>query len=163
MALTEEDRPVDHTVDPWADELVALYRERHVAMVRLAYLSTGDRAAAEEIAHDAFVAVQRNWAGVRDPASYLRTAVVNRTRSWGRRHQLERRFQHPPAASAALEADELWDALARLSPRRRIAVVLRYYADLPDDEIAAILDCRPATVRTLLHRALHDLRQEIER
>jgi RNA polymerase sigma factor (sigma-70 family) len=163
MALTEEDRTMDATVDPWADELVTLYRERHVAMVRLAYLLTGDRAAAEEIAHDAFVAVQRNWAGVRDPASYLRTAVVNRTRTWGRRHQLERRFQHQPPGATALEADELWDALGRLSPRRRAAVVLRYYADMPDDEIAVALGCRPATVRTVIHRALHDLRQEIER
>jgi RNA polymerase sigma factor (sigma-70 family) len=170
MALTTGDvRPEQEPVAPvapvapWPDALVALYRERRVPMVRLAYLLTGDRAIAEEVVHDAFVAVHRNWAGVRDAPSYLRTTVVNRCRSWGRRHQRERGHPLPLAETAGLEADELWDALGRLSPRRRAAVVLRYWADLPDAEIAAALGCRPSTVRTVLHRALHDLRQEIER
>jgi RNA polymerase sigma factor (sigma-70 family) len=162
MALTTE-RADAPTAVPWPDDLVALYRDRHVPMVRLAYLLTSDRAVAEEVVHDAFVAVHRNWAAVRDANSYLRTAVVNRCRSWGRRHQRERGHPLPHAQTTGLEADELWDALERLAPRRRAAVVLRYWADLPDDEIAAALGCRPATVRTLLHRAMHDLRQEIER
>lgn len=57
--------------------------------------------------------------------------------------------------------DEMWDALAQLDPRRRAAVVLRFYEDLPDGEIAVLLGCRPATVRTLIHRAMRDLRREL--
>jgi RNA polymerase sigma factor (sigma-70 family) len=67
------------------------------------------------------------------------------------------------AAFAHQEPDELWDALATLSPRQRAAIVLRFYEDLPDDEIAQVLGCRPATVRTTVHRGLAALRKEIER
>jgi RNA polymerase sigma factor (sigma-70 family) len=56
---------------------------------------------------------------------------------------------------------ELWDILDRLSERQRTAVVLRYYADLPESEIAAILHCRPSTVRSLVQRALTRLREEL--
>jgi len=61
-----------------------------------------------------------------------------------------------------LGADELGDALAALPTRQRAAVVLRYYADLPDADIARTLRCRPGTVRSLIHRALADLRKTIE-
>jgi RNA polymerase sigma factor (sigma-70 family) len=94
---------------------------------------------------------------------YVRTAVVNRCRSWGRRQRLEHDRRPAPPDPAGLDADELWDALLRLEPRRRAAVVLRFYLDLPDAEIAELLGCRRATVRTSIHRALHTLRQEIDR
>ncbi len=130
--------------------------------VRLAYLLTGDRGAAEELVQDAFLATAARWEAVREPAAYVRAAVVNRCRSWGRRRAVERRHPTGPAPTASLDADELWDALQRLDPRRRAAVVLRFYDDVPDHEIAGILGCRPTTVRTIVHRALKDLRKEIE-
>src|SRR3546814_14609192 len=74
---------------------------------------------------------------------------------------MERRHLPVPAAPAELRADELWDALGRLDDRRRAAIVLRFYDDLPDETIAKILGCRPATVRTALHRRLKALRREI--
>ncbi|MEZ5204707.1 MAG: sigma-70 family RNA polymerase sigma factor [Acidimicrobiales bacterium] len=102
----------------------------------------------------------------RAPRTYLRTAVVNATRDWGRHQQIVRK--HRRSVEQALrpavgthEPDELWDALARLDDRRRRAVVLRFYLDLPDPEIAELLGCRPGTVRTLIHRALRDLRREV--
>ena len=67
-----------------------------------------------------------------------------------------------PPEPAVLGADELWDALGRLDERRYTAIVLRFYEDLPDAEIAAVLGCRPATVRTLVRRGLAALRKEIE-
>jgi RNA polymerase sigma factor (sigma-70 family) len=94
---------------------------------------------------------------------YVRTAVVNRCRSWGRRRRLEHERRPAPSEPTPFHADELWDALLRLDPRRRAAVVLRFYLDLPDTEIAELLGCRRATVRTSIHRALRTLRQEIER
>ena len=151
-------------VTDWDAGLVALYEARYRDLVRLAYLLTGSVEVAEEIVQDAFVAARSSWGNVREPFAYLRSAVVNRTRTWGRRLQLERR--HARAAEEAtvgLEADELWDALAVLNQRQRAAVVLRFYEDLPDDEIATLLGCRPATVRTAIHRALAALREEIDR
>ena len=68
-----------------------------------------------------------------------------------------------PAPDAALGADELWDALATLPDRQRTAIVARYYLDLPDTDIADLLGCRPATVRTAIHRGLATLRPEVPR
>ncbi|MEO6121219.1 MAG: SigE family RNA polymerase sigma factor [Acidimicrobiales bacterium] len=148
---------------PWAGPLVELYRERYQPMVRLAYLLTGDRTAAEELVQDAFVSVHRSWPRVTSPPAYLRTSVVNACRSWGRRRTLEAVRRPQPAEPAFLVADELWDALGRLPERQRAAIVLRFYEDLPDADIAAALGCRPGTVRTAIHRGLAALRTEVQR
>jgi RNA polymerase sigma factor (sigma-70 family) len=147
----------------WDDALVRLYEEHYDGLVRLAYLVSGEAGRAEEVVQDAFLKAQRSWARVRDPLPYLRTAVVNGCRSLGRRQQLERRRRPDPPEPAVLVADELWDALATLAHRQRAAIVLRFYCDLPDRDIAAALGCRPATVRTSVHRGLATLRREIER
>jgi RNA polymerase sigma-70 factor (sigma-E family) len=145
----------------WDEPFVDLYRDRYDAMVRLAYLLTGDRAAAEELTQDAFVAVHRNWGRASNPPAYLRTAVVNACRSWGRRKVLERDRRPAPPEPSMLAADELWDTLLTLPERQRTAVVLRFYEDLPDAEIADVLGCRQGTVRTLVHRALAALKEEL--
>src|SRR5262249_33543362 len=140
-----------------------LYREQYVALARLAYLLTDDAGRAEEVVQDAFLHAHRAWAEVREPLPYLRATVVNGCRSLGRRDRVAR--AHPPAASApAAQAPAgLWDAIARLPERQRAVTVLRYYADLPHRDIAALLGCPTATVRTALRRALARLREEIER
>ena len=141
-----------------------LFRARRDASIRLAVFLVGDMAAAEEIVQDAFLEVVRRWDRLDNPAGYLRTAVVNRCRNHFRRLELIRR--HPiPMPQLHVEApdyDELWAALAKLPTRRRAAVVLRYYEDLPIGEIARLLDCRPGTVSSLLHRGLADLRKVVE-
>lgn len=147
----------------WAPALVDLYEARYTALVRLAYLLTGSPAVAEELVQEAFISTHRGWERVRQPAAYVRTAVVNGVRSWGRRAQLEDVRRPTSTAFAHQEPDELWDALATLLPRQRAAIVLRFYEDLPDDEIARLLGCRPGTVRTAVHRGLAALRKEIER
>lgn len=148
--------------EAWPDGLVALYAERRVALVRLAYLLTSDREVAEEVVHDAVLALRPRWDGIADPPAYLRTAVVNRCRSWLRRQRTARAYDPPRVEDPGLGADELWDALATLGDRHRTAIVLRFYEDLPDAAIAEALGCRPATVRTLVRRGLHALRKEIE-
>jgi RNA polymerase sigma factor (sigma-70 family) len=147
----------------WDDDLVRLYERHYDDLVRLAYLVSGQADRAEEVVQDAFVQTQRHWARVRDPLPYLRTAVVNGCRSLGRRLVLERARRPRPPDPAELGADELWDALATLTDRQRAAVVLRFWCDLPDAEIAAALGCREPTVRTSVHRALAKLRKEIDR
>lgn len=150
------------SADGWHPALIRVYEERYGDFVRLAYLITGQAAIAEEIVQDAFIASHRSWDGIRDPAPYVRAAVVNRCYSWGRRHKLERERRPPPDDPAELVADEMWDALATLNDRQRAAIVLRFYLDLPDKEIADILGCRVATVRTAIHRGLRALRKVLE-
>jgi RNA polymerase sigma-70 factor (sigma-E family) len=145
------------------DEFVALYRDRYEAMVRLAYLMTGSRAIAEELVQDAFVSVHRSWARATQPSAYLRASVVNACRSWGRRRTLELVRKPPPPDAPTLVADEMWDVLQTLPDRQRTAIVLRFYEDLPDEEIAAVLGCKVATVRTAVFRGLEKLRKQVER
>ena len=145
----------------WDPRLVEIYERRAVDFVRLAYLLTGDRAAAEELTHDVFIATHAAWARVDKPEPYVRKALVNACRSCFRRRDVEQRHRPSPPEPTMLAADELWDALNRLPYRRRAAIVLRFYEDLPDAEIARALGCREPTVRTIVHRALADLRREI--
>jgi RNA polymerase sigma-70 factor (ECF subfamily) len=87
-------------------------------------------------------------------------AVVNRCRNHLRRASLERRLRpEPPLAVTGPELDETWQQLRRLTPRRRAAIVLRFYADLRVDEVAEVLGCRPGTAASLIHRGLADLRE----
>ena len=146
--------------------LVDLYRERYDPMVRLAYLLVGDRSVAEELVQDSFVKVHHHWPDVEHPKAYLRTTVVNSCRSWGRRHTRERDHQQrrlEAVPDPELVTDEMWDILATLPEKQRTAIVLRFYEDLPEAEIAAVLGCRPNTVRTLVHRGLAALRKEVAR
>jgi RNA polymerase sigma factor (sigma-70 family) len=141
-----------------------LFRSRWGPSVRLATVLTSDRAVAEELVQEAFLEVMQRWDGVDNPEGYLRTVVVNRCRNHQRRMGVTRRRTPPPPPLTvdAPELDGVWTALARLQPRRRTALVLRYYEDLPIDEIARLLECRPGTVSSLLHRGLADLRKVLD-
>jgi DNA-directed RNA polymerase specialized sigma24 family protein len=161
MTIVRLDTPP--AVPAWDDALVAVYEEHFASLVRMAYLVSGRADQAEEVVQDAFVRTHRAGSRVRVPLPYVRTAVLNGCRSLGRRQKLERDRCPAPPDPVALGADELWDALATLTDRQRAAIVLRFYLDLPDAEIAAALDCREATVRTSVFRALAKLRKEIER
>ena len=148
---------------PWDADLVRVYHDRYRDLVGLAYLITSQAAVAEEIVQDAFIAAHRSEVRIRDPYAYVRTAVVNRCYSWGRQVVRERERDQRPPDPAEMAPDEMWDALATLKDRQRVAIVLRFYEDMPDERIAEILDCRPATVRTAIHRGLWSLRRVIDR
>jgi RNA polymerase sigma factor (sigma-70 family) len=137
-----------------------LYRTHWDPMVRLATLLVDRPAVAEELVQEAFVRVERAYDRLDAPVAYLRAAVVNRCRSYLRRVSLERRHRlETPLEVTGPELDETWQQLRRLTPRRRAAIVLRYYADLRIDEVAEILGCRPGTAASLIHRGLADLRE----
>lgn len=146
------------------DGVEGLFRLRRDASVRLAALLVGDVGMAEEIVQDAFLEVHRRWDDLDNPAAYLRVAVVNRCRNQQRRRATARRRAQPQVDLGVHdpEHDELWAVLARLPARRRAALVLRYYEDLPVAEIAVLLGCRPRTVSSLLHRGLSDLRKVLD-
>ena len=135
-------------------------------MVRMATLLVGSAAIAEEVVQDAFASVSKCWDGLRRPGAYLRTSVVNGCAQVLRRRSIEDRHRAPRLEVADDESLErlldLRAALNRLTDRQRIVVVLRYFVDVPDHEIAEVLGVRPATVRSLVHRALAVLRRELE-
>lgn len=145
----------------WPEGLVAAYQDHWLDLTRLGYLLSGDRGTAEEVVQDAFLRTLAAWPRVAAPLPYLRTCVVNGVHDRGRRKAVAERRAERPVDHSVDHPDELWDALERLDLRRRSAIVLRFYADLPDADIAQILGCRPATVRTLVHRGLRDLRREL--
>jgi RNA polymerase sigma factor (sigma-70 family) len=131
-------------------------------LVRLAHLITGCNSVAEDVVHDVFVAVYRKWGRIDDPHGYLYRAVVNRSRSVLRRRVLEAKHASDSSAKELPpDLDEVWIALSRIPAKRRAALVLRYYADLPVDDIAAIMGVRPATVRSLIHRGYMSMRKEL--
>lgn len=141
-----------------------VYRREYDAMLRLAHLITGSAEAAEDVVQESFVRLCRNWERAAQPGAYLRTVVVSRCRSWQRRRFVERQARpRLPAHRVDAEARELLDALARVSARQRAALVLRFYADMSEAEIADVLGCRPGTVKSLVHRGLRTLEGMIER
>ena len=157
MGVTPSTRAEPHT-----DAFTLLYRSQRDRLGRVAYLMTGQAAVAEDLVHDAFVRLHRHRGTVEQPAAYLRTILVNLCLAWRDRTAMAR--QREPRSGGWVEQpeiDETWELLASLPRDQRVALVLRYYEDLPVDEIAVVMSCRPATVRTRIHRALSKLRKEM--
>jgi RNA polymerase sigma-70 factor (sigma-E family) len=161
-----------------ADEAVShLFVAHYRALVRLATLLLHDPGAAEEVVQDAFVALHGHWRRVRDADKalpYLRATVVNRCRSALRHRKVVR--QHlaaaappPDAPSAeatvlrAARAEEVVVALRALPARQREALVLRYYADLSEGEIAEAMGCSRGAVKSHTSRGMAALREVLER
>ena len=139
-----------------------LYRREQPELVRLAALLVGSPDVAADLVQDCFVRLHPRWDQVGDHRAYLRRSVVNACHSHHRRLRVRRRTDLRPAEPVELGARELSDALASLPQRQRAALVLRFYAGLPDADIAEALGCRPGTVASLIHRGLASLREVIE-
>jgi RNA polymerase sigma-70 factor (sigma-E family) len=150
------------TVGGAAATFGGFYSDHYAELVRLATLLSGSSDAAPDLVQDCFVRLHGRWESVREPLPYVRRSVVHACASHHRRNAVVRRNPPPEPPVAELGADELEDALAALPARQRAAVVLRYYGDLPDADIARALRCREGTVRSLVSRALADLRKVIE-
>lgn len=140
-------------------------------LVALAYVMTGSQEEAQDVVHDVFVRLLRtDLAGVADLRSYARRAVTNECATWGRRLARSARRSRQLRAEwdrvLSTQPDpfgriEVLSAMTALSARQRAAMVLRYYLDWDDAAIAETLNCAPATVRTLISRALKRLRTEL--
>jgi len=147
-----------------------LYAAHAPDAVRLAYLLTGDRHLADDLVHEAFVRLFGRFRDLRNPdafGAYLRTTVVNLARSYFRRRRVERTYveregrEPRPAAVEPERGDELWEALQRLRPRQRAAIVLRYYEDLTEARTAEVLGCAVGTVKSLVSRGIDHLRRDL--
>jgi RNA polymerase sigma-70 factor (sigma-E family) len=159
--------------EPARDLVGALFRAHAVGLVRTAVLLLGDQASAEDVVQDVFARLQRSPGRLRatdNPVPYLRRAVINGCRSVHRsrrRARLLRMPQDPPvwSAEAAVLAGEdrraVLAAVARLTGRQREVLVLRYYAGLADQEIAAALQVSRGTVSSTISRALGTLAREL--
>lgn len=147
---------------------------RGSTLLRFAYLLTGDRHLAEDLVQEVLSRVHRRWhrmTHVEHPDAYLRTAIVRQFLSWRRRRasqeaSLDALPEQPDAAPdhAGVHAvrDEMWRLLANLPRKQRAVLVLRFYEDLPDDQIAEAVGCRQVTVRTHASRGLARLRQLLQ-
>jgi len=153
-----------------ADRMAEIYERSAPGGFRLAYLLTGDRAIAEDLVQEAFLRFVGRLHYLRDPEAfdgYIRRTIVNLSNDAFRRRAMERAYlerrtaelreDHTDRDVAAYQS--MRAALLTLPPRQRAAIVLRYYEDLHESQIADLLRCRPATVRSLVARGLEALRQ----
>lgn len=137
---------------------------------RVGFLLTGSWDQAEELAQEAMARTYAVWPRVRRyqrPAAYARKVLVNRHRSVLRRAVVEARHLVTSPPQDRHEPDfggddlVLWQALQQLSSRQRAGVVLRYYLDLPEAEVARLLGVPLGTVKSLVHRGLARLRDQL--
>jgi RNA polymerase sigma-70 factor (sigma-E family) len=146
--------------------LADLYRDHRMRMVRLAVLLVDDPSTAEDVVQEAFTGLHRHWASLRDEAAavaYLRTAVVNSSRSVLRRRRTARDYVPPHQVNArsaeslamlSAEHQAVVDALGILPPRQREVLVLRYYGGMSEAEIADATGISRGTVKSTASRAL---------
>ena len=166
MHLHSPARERDLRDEPDAEAaLTDLYRLHALRLIRLGYVMLGDRQAAEDVVQDAFAGLYRRWGRLADHAKapqYLRSSVLNGCRSAIRRNRPGMEVLDFDPAVVSAEADVLageqqrvlMRAIRRLPQRQRVALVLRFYLDEPDAEIARLMGIRESTVRSTTHRAL---------
>jgi DNA-directed RNA polymerase specialized sigma24 family protein len=166
---TKEDATANPELDSGSDpaSFEAFYLASYESLVRLAFILTSSREIAEDLVQDSFVRLHRHYDNVESPDRYIRRTVVNASRSHFRRAGRERDkrpllYVVPGAGDGPGTSGELNDVLLTLPYRQRAAVVLRFYSDLSENEIAEILVCRPGTVGSLIHRGLERMRRAIE-
>ncbi|MBO3751820.1 SigE family RNA polymerase sigma factor [Streptosporangiaceae bacterium NEAU-GS5] len=155
------------------DETVSgLYAEHALGLTRLAVIMVGDRESAEDVVHEAFLGLHRRFGALKDRGKalvYLRSSVINNARTVLRRRRLPLfRAYEPPvwsaesAAMLGVERREVMEALHRLPQRQREALVLRYYAELSEEETAQVMGISRGTVKSTTSRALDALGRLLE-
>jgi RNA polymerase sigma-70 factor (sigma-E family) len=174
MGVSDQRADVD-AVQLRPGSLEDLYVRHLPESKRLAFLLTRDAASAEDLAQEAFIKVAGRLRDLRSPSAfdaYLRRTVVNLCMSYHRREKVSRTYTERERARAAGRApaselpdvettDEIRTALADLPARQRAAVVLRFYADLTEAQIADSLGCSVGAARALVFRGMETLRNQI--
>ena len=157
----------------WA--VMELYSLHHRGLVRLAVLLVRDIPTAEDVVQDSFVAMHGGWQRLRDAESalaYLRQAVLNRSRSVLRHRAVVEKYPEKPSpdmpsaehgALVRLERSAVVAALRKLPGRQREAIVLRYYADLSEAQVAAAMGISCGAVKSHTARGMAALRTDLER
>ncbi|OLT11422.1 RNA polymerase subunit sigma [Actinomadura sp. CNU-125] len=146
------------------ESFAAFVAARSGSLIRTAYVLAGNQHAAEELLQNALAKTAARWTRVRDnPEGYVRRAMYNEQATrWrrGRRESVVAELPEPPATGPDVDLRvTLERALLALPPRKRAVLVLRYYEDLSEREVAAIMGCSVGTVRSQAHRAIARLRE----
>ncbi|MGX7681945.1 SigE family RNA polymerase sigma factor [Jatrophihabitans sp. DSM 45814] len=146
-------------------------REHSRGLLRFAFVLTNDAGLAEDVLQEVLIRAHGRWSQIADlpqPHAYVRRMVVNEFLSWRRKWgRIEPRPGDELDHRVTDQTDQLddrgalIDEVAKLPPRQRAAIVLRYFEDLSDHEIAAALSCREVTVRGYIHRGLKALKVEL--
>ncbi|GGQ51231.1 RNA polymerase sigma factor [Couchioplanes azureus] len=170
-ALSGSPAPVRGTASSGPPAINQLYHARRLRLVRLAVLMVDDLGTAEDIVQDVFASLFRRHGAhlrsVEDPDAYLTSGVMNAARSALRRRRTARAYVPPPAGTVPAAEDqmllsegdhEVLAALAKLTVRQRQVMVLRYWSEMSEQEIANVLDVSRGTVKSTAHRALTLLR-----
>lgn len=139
---------------------------RSLALLRTAFALCGDRHAAEDLVQGALAKLYRRWHKIEEPEGYVRRIIYNdQVSRWRRRSVLREEpvgavpeAPLPDRAAAVDDRLDVWELLQQLAPRQRAVLVLRYYEDLSEREIAAVLGCSLGTVRSQASRAIARLR-----
>ena len=148
------------------DRFDTFFATNYPPTVRLAHLLTGSNSAAEDLAQDAFARVFPNMDRLDNPAAYLRTTTVNVCNNWHRStiREADRFRRHGVSdIEATMQNNELLASIRRLPYRQQAVLVLRFWLDLTEAEIAATIGCRPGTVKSLNARALDALGHELDK
>ena len=153
------------------EEFAAFVADRSTALLRTAYLLTGDRGHAEDLLQTALIKTYRHWGRLthrQDPSAFVRRVLVTTHAGWRRRVRIAEFLSTTPLLSGAAEAaPDLGDrellvaALAQLPPRMRAVLVLRYWEDLSEAGTAEVLGCSVNTVKTHTTRGLARLRAQL--
>ena len=171
-ALIEAAARVDR-LEPYIASFETFVRESSPALARLAFLLTGDRQLGEDLVQTALSKVLPHWSRIvagGDPGPYVRTVMVRTAIGWRRRRwngeKPANTLPEPTAASdfsAALDTRErLRAVLSTLPIRQRAVVVLRFYEDRSETEVAQLLGCSVGTVKSQAAKALSKLRERLE-
>lgn len=155
---------VDEGVESHRESFSRWAGERQLALLRTAVLLTGDRHRAEDLLQDALTKVALRWARLESghPDAYARQVMVRDNISWWRKHRHEVVGEPPEHPAHLVDPDRrlmLAEALARLTPRQRAVVVLRFYDDLSERDTAAAMGVSVGTVKSQTHLALRRLRE----
>ena len=149
------------------DEFKDFYYTQVAGLRRLALFMSASTGDAEDLAQEALLKAYMAWPRIRntDPGPYVRRTLINLCRSNHRRKVLERRKAPDPQPSSmqpdVAEAMLVAEALSVLSPIKRAVVILRFYEDMSEIDIAMLLDRPLNTVKSDLRRALIRLRAEL--
>jgi RNA polymerase sigma-70 factor (sigma-E family) len=155
--------PIELRVDEAADDgLIEVYRRLYPSLVRTAYLLVDTREQAEEVVQEAFAKALPKWDRLQTPDAYIRTCVVNGCRRIHRRRRLiQRTPTERPDGVVGLEHDGVADAVRQLPSPQREVIVLRYYLQATDHEIAVTMKMAVGTVKSTLHRARARLKEQL--